>query len=62
MAEYEIGPLTHIQDLLNVKNKTQVWLSVELGVSKETINQWACERIKWENLNYILKEKLEFHS
>ena len=46
MAEYEIGPLTHIQDLLNVKNKTQVWLSVELGVSKETINQYIKGTIK----------------
>ena len=29
-----IRPLPNIQKLLNVKNKTQVWLSVELGVSK----------------------------
>ena len=41
-----IKPLKHIQDILNVKNKTQVWLSVELGVSKETINQYIKGTIK----------------
>lgn len=46
MTEYEIGPLTHIQDLLNVMNKTQVWLSVKIGVSKETINQYIKGTIK----------------
>lgn len=46
MAEIDTGALTHIQDLLNVKNKTQVWLSVELGVSKETINQYIKGTIK----------------
>ena len=41
-----IRPLPNIQNLLNVKNKTQVWLSVELGVSKETINQYIKGVIK----------------
>ena len=41
-----IRPLPNIQKLLNVKNKTQVWLSVELGVSKETINQYIKGIIK----------------
>ena len=38
--------LDNIQTLLNVRNKTQVWLSVELGVSKETINQYIKGTIK----------------
>ena len=42
----QIKPLTHIQDILNIKNKTQVWLSVELGVSKETVNQYIKGTIK----------------
>lgn len=46
MEKQTLGPLTHIQDLLNVKNRTQVWLSVELGVSKETINQYIKGTIK----------------
>ena len=46
MTKYKLKPLTHLQDLLNVKNKTQVWLSVELGVSKETINQYIKGTIK----------------
>ena len=41
-----VRPLSNIQNLLNVKNKTQVWLSVELGVSKETINQYIKGVIK----------------
>jgi len=41
-----VRPLPNIQNLLNVKNKTQVWLSVELGVSKETINQYIKGIIK----------------
>lgn len=41
-----VRPLPNIQNLLNVKNKTQVWLSVELGVSKETINQYIKGVIK----------------
>ena len=41
-----IRALPNIQKLLNVKNKTQVWLSVELGVSKETINQYIKGIIK----------------
>lgn len=44
--EGKINPLNHIQDLLNVMNKTQIWLSVELGVSKETINQYIKGTIK----------------
>lgn len=42
----QTNPLTHIQDILNTKNKTQVWLSVELGVSKETVNQYIKGTIK----------------
>lgn len=41
-----IRPLDNIQHLLNVKNKTQVWLSVKLGVSKETVNQYIKGTIK----------------
>lgn len=41
-----VRPLPNIQTLLNVKNKTQVWLSVELGVSKETVNQYIKGVIK----------------
>ena len=41
-----VRPLPNIQNLLNIKNKTQVWLSVELGVSKETVNQYIKGIIK----------------
>ena len=38
--------MNNIQKLLDDKNKTQVWLAVELGVSKETINQYIRGKIK----------------
>lgn len=38
--------MNNIQKLLDDKNKTQVWLAVELGVSKETINQYIRGTIK----------------
>ena len=38
--------MNNIQKLLDDKHKTQVWLAVELGVSKETINQYIRGTIK----------------
>lgn len=49
MNENNIKPLTNIQTLLDSKNKTQVWLSVQLGVSKESINQYIKGTIRPRN-------------
>ena len=58
MNDKNLKPLTNLQILLDSKNKTQVWLAVELGVSKETVNQYIKGNIRPRNDMLIKMSKI----
>lgn len=53
--------MNNIQKLLDDKNKPQIWLAVELGVSKETVNQYVKGTIK-PRLDMLIKMSKVFNT
>jgi hypothetical protein len=52
---YEARKPFYLQEWLNVRRKSQVWLANELGVGKDTISRWISQpwRVNWDALSAI---------